>query len=470
MDVNRYVLLTLYLLVVLLRGCTYWGWNGIQEMLYKSGAYLWTCDEPEKITYLEVGGKDYVDCPDRKQVLGGIFTTALGSNLISSFFSGIILDQLGPKIAMLFGITMDVIGWLLLGFSGVGFQAYYGAAFCIGVAADPGYLPLLSVSRLFPRNSSFVISILGSMRSVSFAIPVIMSIIFQSDAFLPGDLWKMCVGYVAVAQGLCLIITLVFIPMKAFESPDVAVEGTVEENAGSEEKSAVGGSETSASGKPPADTAPFLKLLIDPKFLLILPIFAAALVRTDYYAKSNKEQLVELATNRNLYEMFSVCNVLSFLPGPVFGKLVDLYGILLVLFLLNTSGVFMFIFLIFDSLVCKGISIFFYFIYTSFVLSNVYCYISIHFPASSFGKLAGLVSAFGGCVALLSIVWYKELLKHEFPKSFRIADGIMVGIGVFVYFLIFALWRIGTREKKTKKVLDTQNTTAETPESSSVVV
>lgn len=457
---NKYALLALYLLVVLLRGCTYWGWNGIQEMLYKSEAYLWECNDPEAITQLRIGSQTYADCPRRKQLLGGIFTTALGSNLLSSFFAGVALDALGPKITLLIGILMDIIGWTLLGFSGQNFQAYYAAAFCIGVSADPGYLPLISINKLFPKNSSFVISIMGSLRSVSFAIPVIMSAIFQSSSFGKDDLWRMCIGYVGVGQGISLMVCLLFVPMVSFSKAEPEVEA---DEAGSKDLA------LSASSSSLRDSRSFWRLIMDPKFLLLLPIFCAALVRSDYYAKSNKEQLVEISSGRDLQQMFGIFNILSFLPGPMFGRMVDAYGIIVVLLILNTSGVCMFIFLMFGSLACKGISIVFFFIYTSFVLSNVYCFISIHFPEHAFGKLTGLTSATGGVFVLLSILWYKEVLEYEYPNNFIVVDGMMVGVGLLVYALIFALWRISANEARRAKVMDTQKTIAESAEPTSTV-
>lgn len=457
---NRYALLVLYLLVVLLRGCTYWGWNGIQEMLYKSGAYLWECNDLEVISELKIGNEKYIDCPLRKQMLGGIFTTALGSNMLSSFFAGVALDTFGPKITLFIGIIMDVIGWTLLGFSGENFQAYYAAAFCIGVGTDPGYLPLLSISKLFPNNSSFVISIMGSLRSVSFAVPVIMSAIYQSSSFGSDDLWRMCIGYVGVGQGIAMVVCLLFVPMASFK---VQVEEVESDEPEPKERA------LSASSSRLRDNRSFRHLITDPKFLLLLPIFCCALVRSDYYAKSNKEQLIELSSDRELQKMFAIFNILSFLPGPMFGRLVDAYGIIVVLFILNTSGVCMYIFLMFDNIACKGISIVFFFIYTSFVLSNVYCFISINFPDHAFGKLTGLTSATGGVFVLLSILWYKKVLEYEYPYNFIVVDGIMVGIGLLVYTLVFALWRISKKEAKQAKVMDTQRTTVESAEPTSTV-
>lgn len=471
---NRYVLLFLYLVVVLARGCTYWGWNGIQEMLYKSGAYLWECDDPSTITELRIGDEKYIDCPARKQMLGGIFTTALGSNMLSSFLAGIVLDAVGPKITMLFGILMDVAGWLLLGFSGESFRAFYAAAFFIGVSADPGYLPLLSVSKLFPSNSSFIISVMGSVRSISFAVPVVMSAVFQSSSFSPDDLWKMCVGYVGVGQGISLLVTILFVPMASFKAPVTSVvtpEGaaaTDEEQPrdASKEEGSVS-TATAAAGRQ-KDTRSFAQLLMDPKFLLLLPIFVCALVRSDYYAKSNKEQLIT-SDGRDLYQMFAIFNILSFIPGPLFGRLVDKYGIILVLLLLNSSGVLMFFFLVFDYLACKGISVFFFFIYTSFVLSNVYCFISIHFPEHAFGKLTGLTSATGGVFVLISMLWYKKVLEYEPPNNFIVVDGIMVAAGLLVYVLIFVLWKVSRKERQAEGKMKQQKTLPEPNEPSSTI-
>ncbi|PHJ22096.1 major facilitator family protein [Cystoisospora suis] len=475
-NLNRYVLALFFCLVVLLKGCTYWGWNGMQDMLYKSGAYLWVCKEDSTgLGFLHVGDKEYVDCSSRKNMINNLYTTIFATHFISSAISGIVLDTAGPKICMVAAITIEAAGWLLIAFSSQSFSAYYVGGIFLGIAADPGYLPLLSVANLFPGSESFLMAILGSLRSISFAVPVILSAIYQGDAFSPDDFWKVIVLYVGAGLGLSVLISICFVPLRPFKrqselEQEVATEqatGDKKKNEGEQgeggdnENLIVGNDKDNSSpvdeGGAGGNKGTFLSSLKSKEFLLIVPCFLIALLRAEFYTKSNKEQLqvvhIEngVETSSNVYQMFSILNILSFLPGPMFGKLTDKYGILLVITILNTCGIFLYIFVMPNVLACKGISTLIYFIYCSFVLSNLYCYVAINFPSEFFGKLTGLASLIGGVFSLTSIGWYKlssDTLIDMFPDNFLIVDGIMIAFGLINCFIIYQMFREQKRKRQ----------------------
>lgn len=486
----RSVLLGLILLVVFIRGCTYWGWNGLQDMLYKSGAFLWRCDpyEPD-ISYQRVGQRLYLDCPARKNAINDLYTAAFASNFIFSAAGGIILDWVGPKLTLLGAILVDGAGWGMLAGASERVASYVPALVFIGMAADPGYLSLLCVANLFPKNESTVMGVMGSVRSLSFAVPVIMGQIFQSPSMDDGSLWKVLVFYIVVCLGICMAICLLFVPLKPFKgAEDFRRVDRLEQVKAMRRQLLMSlppsffqpWTRSTTNRRHLADRyklvltkdefktvtqtlikvekheamleqeATFVTALLDPRFLLLLPIFVVNLLRVEFYTKSNKEQMA-MPDGRNLYTLFSIMNILSFIPGPFMGYLSDRLGVLAVLCFLNFAGIGMYALLMPISLPSKGVSVFFFWLYASFVLSSIYCYIKTHFPNKLFGSLAGICSLVGGCFALTSIGWYKlstETLRSLKPHNFWPVNGVMIAGGVLVMFFLGALFFLDRQSKE----------------------
>eukprot|EP00922_Rhytidocystis_sp_ex-Travisia-forbesii_P048777 GHVS01072648.1.p1 GENE.GHVS01072648.1~~GHVS01072648.1.p1 ORF type:complete len:630 (+),score=42.22 GHVS01072648.1:235-2124(+) len=509
--VNRYVLLVLYSLVSLMTGCCYWGWPGVQDMLYKSGAFTWKCvpgqTEPET-----VNGVDYPNCAARRNAIGDMYTTAFACHFGFSAIAGTILDLAGSKACGLLGLGLTGLGWILLSVGSESVEgAYYAGIAFIGSGADTCNLPLLSLANLFPGNESLILSILGSVRSVSFAMPVIMAKIYTgSSSYTASDFGAFCYGYVGVCVGVSVLIAIFLVPRRAFKvagktdeeaalpeereaaarsrrmsvytgamMPPVSTSardireiiqevrgGSVDYSAqrnsyqlaeGQRRNSMMAVTDVPSSSEQVEDAAygigiveqpgrgrkeeSYLDQLKKPEFLLIVPFFCICLIRGEFFSKSNREMLVTSSGN-NVYEIFTILNIMTFIPGPIFGKLCDTIGILWVILIINTDGIFMYFFVIFDAYASKLISTIFFFVYTSFVLSNLYCYVADTFPAEHFGKLTGLASLCGGMFTLTSMGFYRMSTGDTFESlgayQFAPACAIMIAFGI----LNFGLWTI----------------------------
>eukprot|EP00922_Rhytidocystis_sp_ex-Travisia-forbesii_P048774 GHVS01072645.1.p1 GENE.GHVS01072645.1~~GHVS01072645.1.p1 ORF type:complete len:610 (+),score=39.54 GHVS01072645.1:301-2130(+) len=530
--VNRFVLLVLYCLVSLMTGCCYWGWPGIQDMLYKSGAFSWSC-VPGQTQPVSVSGVDYPNCAARRNSIGDMYTTAFACHFGFSAIAGVILDLAGSKICGVLGLVLTGLGWILLSIGSESSEgAYYAAVAFIGAGADTSNLPLLSLANLFPGNESLVLSTLGSVRSVSFAMPVIMAKIFTgSTSYKPSDFCNFCYGYVGVCVGVSLLVVILLVPLRAFKvagksdedaalpeereaaarsrrmsvytgamMPPVSASaldmkeiiqeirgGSVDYSAQrssyklpegqrrtsmmavADAQSAVQQTEDAAYGigivEEPGrgrQRESYLAQLKKPQFILIVPFFCLCLIRGEFYSKSNRDMLITSSGN-NVYEIFTILNILTFIPGPIFGKLCDTIGILWVILIINTDGIFMYFFVIFDSYACKLISTLFFFVYTSFVLSNLYCYVADTFPAEYFGKLTGLASLCGGMFTLTSMGFYRMSTGDTFESlgayQFAPACAIMIAFGI----LNFGLWTIMKviKNKKTRAGKDTKRVARE---------
>lgn len=468
---NRYLLLVCFLTIAFIKGSTYWGWTGMQEMLYKAGAFSWKCQEPYT-TFQKIGDTEYPDCPSRKSAINGLYTAALASHLIFSFPAGIMLDWLGPKATLALGICVDACGWCLLAASSKSFQAYYPATILIGIAADLGYLPLLCVANIFPGYESTVMGITGSVRSLSHAIPVILATAYQTLSTSDASLWKVLLIYVCVGLGTSLVICLFFVPCRAFEGVNdrrlhhqqdtvsevrrrvlqsARLEGLMtsvnnscsiddnDKNHGPlhltpKELEAIENSFNEVEKREP--DVSLWEVLTDVRFLLLIPVFAINLIRSEFFTKSNKEQLVA-ADGRNVYTLFTTLNVLAFIPAPAMGFCVDWFGTTVVFLILNLAGILMFAFVMSDKYILKVCACVCYWLYTSFVLTSIYCYVKQKFPNKRFGTISGVTCMVGGAFSLTSIGWYKlsaETLTSWTPKNFWMVDWFMMvgGIAVFV--------------------------------------
>ncbi|CDJ38208.1 hypothetical protein ETH_00009430 [Eimeria tenella] len=502
LNAPRMALLLLFMVAVFIRGCTYWGWNGMQDMLYKSGAYAWLCEEEgEPQSWQTVGSVAYIDCPSRKNSINNLYTSAFAANFIFSAAGGLILDRVGPKLTLLGAIALDAVGWGLLAGASDSFVSYIPALVFIGMAADPGYFSLLCVSNLFPQRESTVLGVMGSVRSLSFAMPVIMAEVYKSASFEPGDLWKVLLFYICVGLGVALLVCIIFTPWRTFwgaedfrnehrkaqaeslrkqtlnslplaffqpwltNSVSSANPSTIASSSSSncryklvltpEEYNEVYGAlvRVESSHAPVVSESSLCRALSDPRFLFLLPIFVVNLLRVEFYTKSNKEQMA-LSDGSNLYALFSAMNILSFIPGPLMGVLSDRYGVLSVLVFINFAGMFMYALLLPESLVSKGFSVVFFWVYASFVLSSIYCYIKAQFPNKLFGSLAGLCSLVGGCFALTSIGWYTlstDTLADLAPRNFWVVDLIMVAGGLLVCCVLGVLIYLDKKQKKQRK-------------------
>eukprot|EP00921_Rhytidocystis_pertsovi_P002991 GHVQ01004987.1.p1 GENE.GHVQ01004987.1~~GHVQ01004987.1.p1 ORF type:complete len:665 (+),score=76.74 GHVQ01004987.1:972-2966(+) len=528
--VSRYVLLVAYCLVTFMTGVCYWGWNGMQDMLYYSGAFTWRCTEGY-VSSVEVGIYDIPTCPERRNAIGDLYTVAFACHFSVSALAGILLDVAGGKICGVVGLSFTGLGWILLALAGEASEGLYFAGMgFIGAGADTANLPLLSLGNLFPGNESFVLSVLGSVRSCSFAIPIILDKIYTSGSYAPDDFSKFCFGYVGVGVGLAMIIVLVLIPNRPFKvasrtdaqaavpsemeaaargrrlslytgpgmppvstsridmiemvdamrgkSPDVAASqrrrasytlnahegrrtslmGVADAHTGEGSVAQRDGSYTVCvdSGEGEGQMVEYLSYVSNlkrPEFLLMLPFFCLCLIRAEFYSKSNKEVLVT-SDGDNVYELFSIFNILSFIPGPILGRLCDKIGILWVVMILNVDGIFVYLFALFDNHSCKVISVLFFFVYTSFVLSNLYCYIADVFPTEHFGKLTGLASMVGGLFTLSSIGFYR---MSTGDLGFTPAICIMISFGllnIVLWWFMYSRQRKLTRPKADKSKAD----------------
>ncbi|EKX72645.1 conserved hypothetical protein [Theileria equi strain WA] len=419
--INPWLRLTIYLVMIFLTGCIYIGWNGIQELLYKAGSFEHLCEGATDISYISIGEAKYIDCGARKSGINNLYTIAFSTHFISSIISGIVLDNIGPKYCYVVGQFINIIVWIFISTFPKQPIVLYGGFFLIGLTAESIYMPLITVSYYFPENRLFIISCLGSTRSLSFVIPTILAAIFRLDYFKPDSLYIIGITYVILGNFFCLVVGACTIQRYFFidESP---AEPETPESARSVDESV---NAVTNQGNGFSRIVKRAKQLYKHpqclEYVLVTACISIFLTSMEFVNKSQREMLVT-SDGGSVVGLFKYVNILTFLPAPLLGLLMDKFGPAVVFVLLHACCSSYYFCVAFDTYTMKLVACFFYFIAGSLFISSNYCYINRRFYAKNFGVLTGIPFVFAGLVTLTNIPLYNlgtQKLKHLAPYNFR---------------------------------------------------
>ncbi|PFH38147.1 hypothetical protein BESB_004880 [Besnoitia besnoiti] len=208
-------------------GPLYLNWAPLRQVLFKSGAYKWECDpeeaDPTSLRYIH---PDHDTCVEQRLRVGHLFTVCAAADYGFSFFGGLAMDMLGPKIASLLGSSSMLAGWLLLSVSSESVQMLIPGFALFGLGIDMAFYGTLSVAALFPGHENAIMAIVVAMRALSYMTPVVL------------DSLTSALPYIAVMLGfalLCLlpavIIAFIYAPWKPFPKSAHTAALTAEEHA-----------------------------------------------------------------------------------------------------------------------------------------------------------------------------------------------------------------------------------------------
>eukprot|EP00922_Rhytidocystis_sp_ex-Travisia-forbesii_P054268 GHVS01080486.1.p1 GENE.GHVS01080486.1~~GHVS01080486.1.p1 ORF type:complete len:791 (-),score=77.68 GHVS01080486.1:258-2630(-) len=209
--INRYVLLVIYVLYVFATGSVYFGWPALSSMLFMQDAYIWLCPDDAALT------NNRFKCSDQDTEVQRLFQIAMPVHFTTSAVAGSLMDRMGPKFTGTIGQSLNCLAWVLLSQSSQSAQTYIPAFILIGLGADTGFLPTLTISNLFPGSEGLVIAVMSAANSASFAIPLIllegMTAGGGKEAFE-----KTCLLYAGTGVGLCFLVALILLPGQPFIS------------------------------------------------------------------------------------------------------------------------------------------------------------------------------------------------------------------------------------------------------------
>lgn len=453
LNLNRYVLLFLYVFQTFMTGCVYFGWAPLSSMLFKAGIFSYKCKRGPDGKFVDnqlLHGRPYI-CDEQDASVQSLFALTLAMHCTMSALAGTMMDILGPKITSMIGQCFHIIGWSLISTLTPNSTAavYLGFIF-IGLGADTAFLPTLLVTRLFPGAAATVITVIGSASSASFAIPLILNSYFTNNG-ISGCWW-----YVGFGPCAFLVIDAVVMPLKPFK----VFEGDLAEERQNTSRAEVPGPETphfihqdtdvteqgpssgvkdgQASGSPVEAAADrtFMKTLFSEAYVLVVVYFIAVGWITCFYQEAHDRILVQEAQH-----FLGTTLPFSFVFCVLLGKLSELIGILSVMAIVNTSGVLAYSFSLKQTVTTGYISVFWFMVYMSLFVSQVFVYVEQTFSAQYFGRLIGLVQLVGGLLSLLISPLYRLTLGLG-PKGMYLVQLPMIGLLVVMYLVLFRMWCI----------------------------
>ncbi|CDJ54258.1 hypothetical protein, conserved [Eimeria brunetti] len=456
LNLNRYVLLFLYMLQTFMTGCVYFGWAPLSSMLLRAGVFSFKCDVDERGAFVNDQrefGNSYI-CDKQDASVQSLFVITLATHCTMSAIAGAMMDTLGPKITSMIGQCFHIVAWSLIATLTADCHArvYLGFIF-MGLGADTAFLPTLLITRLFPGAAATVIALIGSASSASFAVPLIL------DLYMTGNGISGCWWYVALGPCLFLLVDALAMPFKAFEvfeavSTEKQGGVPIEENAQvdclqfSDRETGMSGSETEAMTpiEPGGQLQrgeraevmikhPFSKTLFSEKYLLIVTYFIAVGWVTAFYQEAHDRILVPTAK-----DFLGSVLPFSFIPCIILGKLSETIGILAIMGIVNTAGLLAYSFSLKQTVATGVISVLCFTVYMALFVSQVFVYVEENFPAKFFGRLIGIVQLIGGLSSLLCSPLFH--LVSVGSKGLYLVQLPMIGLLLLMYFVLARMWCI----------------------------
>ena len=454
--VNRYVLVVILCFYCLLAGPAYFNWTPIADILLQHGVFKWKCT-PEEIA-AATGSPNFVSyeplCKAQELAINSLFMIASSSNFCCSFLGGLLLDLAGPKATGMIGIGALLVGWLLLALSTETVNCFIVAAVLIGMSTDTAFFPCLSAANLFPSKGSTVIAFFGCFRSLSFTVPLTMraAVIQRGIATAPQAMLVYC----GVFLVLCFFVAVLLLPRKAHEkATDNEETGPYSSKQPSLTETPTGtqccdAATTAAAATAATTTAAaqrrarlrdwatvklrsFGKECCSLSYLPLLPLFSFLMTNIVFFIPSTLHLIPEA------YEANQVIQTFSFLPCPFFGLLADQIGILPVMHLLNLCGLLCYVCVVIPGIPAyrplQFIAPILFAVQISFLMSQLYCYVSVTFSQQHLGTLVGLVCAVGGLFSLITGPMRSFALDKGFMPMCVLAISFALSNAVIISYL-----------------------------------
>lgn len=250
-NLNRYVLLLVYIVGVGCTGPVFFNWPPLAELLFRNEAFVNLCKkDPVSGVYTpdlrvrrpreqypssdgaagsgstgqeesrqdqkrktEEGGKPYV-CDAQETAVQQLYTLCCAICCCFCGIAGALMDACGPRLTSVAGRLLQMVGWLLLAFADTVSSLYYVGLAFIASGTEAAVLPTISVCRLFPASEGFIITIVGSALSVSYAVPLVMKHFVEAY----GQSFRtISLSYAFICPLMFSIVALFLMPIKNFQ-------------------------------------------------------------------------------------------------------------------------------------------------------------------------------------------------------------------------------------------------------------
>lgn len=154
----RWFMVVSFVIMTVFTGPTYMNWPPMRDMLSWAGAYSHLCDgDPTR----EVGDYGEIKCEEKALMLSSMYGPAVAVMFSMDLIAGIFLDCFGGKIVTIFGLSLQVLGWILIALSGPAFNAYYIGLLLTSIGNDPTFFgEQNSNGRVIRSNYMAVVNVL----------------------------------------------------------------------------------------------------------------------------------------------------------------------------------------------------------------------------------------------------------------------------------------------------------------------
>lgn len=328
----------LALVMNLFAGGVVFGWGALVVVLQRHGVYHSLCDA--KSSSLMANATAVVathgTCAEQTQILQTIFLAGTFGSMSWSFPAGLFMDATTPKLTILCGCCMHVIGAALFSVSSDLLDLYATGYFLMGAAAPCILLGGVTLVSMYVEESrkGFVISILNGCYDAS-------AIVWQLYAWIDSAFAKgvsisvfffSYVGFVAILFLLvCAVVPGPLLKNSDDQGKQKPVELELESISRSpapENRSTHTNNANLGTVKIPLNEQSLTKQLQSSEFLSFTAFFCAGLLRFSYYLGSIDSQLTHLGQENGSYSMiFGTILPLGVFSTPFIGKLIDARGL-----------------------------------------------------------------------------------------------------------------------------------------------
>ncbi|KJP89207.1 hypothetical protein AK88_01085 [Plasmodium fragile] len=211
-NIGRCLLLVIIVIYTATSACIYFDWSAIRNLLLSVGKYksLNTIEYP-----------DITLSPQYKRI-NSLYPMTLAIHFTMSVFCGFLFDHIGPKFTAIIGQTCNIISWVLLSIDTTKVDTTFLSFVFLGLGADTAFIPVLTISNLFPDASTFILTVVGAAASLSYAVPATLNFICRKYPSLAFP--YICYGYIFLILVPCLLVAIFLLPLKPFKGLDYYLE------------------------------------------------------------------------------------------------------------------------------------------------------------------------------------------------------------------------------------------------------
>lgn len=140
----RWVILIAFAVMSGFTGATFMNWPPLHQMFHWANAYSHVCD-PSNPTY-EARAHGEIYCDEKERLISSILPASACAMYAFDIVAGVLLDCIGGKLCILFGLLCQITGWILIGISAFySINAYLPGMIVIAIGVDPSFYGTRSV-------------------------------------------------------------------------------------------------------------------------------------------------------------------------------------------------------------------------------------------------------------------------------------------------------------------------------------